>query len=118
MTLVHHASINYEVINALFIDRSILADIDEVMFPNVGKLPESVHDCRRRMKVLGEITNFAGTRSVVFGDPNLVILYEKGKLRYALYGMYYGDRRLWEMLSISGELLDIQGGHQYVRWRL
>ena len=56
VTLVHHASINYEVINALFIDRSILADIDEVMFPNVGKLPESVHDCRRRMKVLGEIT--------------------------------------------------------------
>lgn len=117
VTLVHHASINYEVINALFIDRSILADIDEVMFPNVGKLPESVHDCRRRMKVLGEITNFAGTRSVVFGDPNLAILYEKGKLRYALYGMYYGDRRLWEMLSISGELFDIQGGHQYVRWR-
>lgn len=117
VTLVHHASINYETIWALFIDRSILADIDEVMFPNVGKLPESVHDCRRRMKVLGEITNFAGTRSVVFGDPNLVILYEKGKLRYALYGMYYGDRRLWEMLSISGELLDIQGGHQYVRWR-
>lgn len=110
--------IKYETTVALFIDQNILGGVSKVIFPYIGELPQSLHDCRKHMKIIKEINNFAGTRCVVFCDSGLTLLYDKEILRYAfLPYASSGENQFWKMLGISGELLDIQGGHQYVRWR-
>lgn len=118
MTMCVQSLIKHEVLTTLFVDRDLLKGFEKVIFPYIGELPQSLHDCRKHMKIIKEINNFAGTRCVVFCDSGLTLLYDKEILRYAfLPCASSGENQFWEMLGISGELLDIQGGHQYVRWR-